>query len=72
METCLKLERVKRFPLMNKYLFLNDENITELGTLFMLFKLCNDLFKITFLRLADDKIISNNITTASMFALKTE
>lgn len=38
MEMCLKLERVKRFPLMNKYLFLNDENVTELGTLFMLLK----------------------------------
>ena len=43
---CLKLERVKRFLLMNKYLFLNDENITELGTLFMLFKVCNDFFNI--------------------------
>ena len=48
----LKLERVKRFPLMNKHLFLNDETITELGTLFMLFKVCDDLFKIPFLRLS--------------------
>lgn len=52
MEMGLKLERVKRFPLMNKYLFLNDETITELGTLFMLFKVCDDLFKIPFLRLS--------------------
>lgn len=57
---------------MNKYLFLNDENITELGTLFMLFIVCNDLFKIPFLRLVDDNIISNNIKTPSVFALKTE
>ena len=72
MEMCLKLERVKRFPLMNKYLFLNDENITELGTLFMLFIVCNDLFKIPLLRLVDDNIISNHIKTPSVFALKTE
>ena len=72
MEMCLKLERVKRFPLMNKYIFLNDENITELGTLFMLFKVCNDLFNISFLRLVDDNIISNNTKTPSVFALKTE
>ena len=72
MEMCLKLERVKRFPLMKKYLFLNDENVTELGTLFMLFKVCNYLFNIPFLRLVDDNIISNNIKTPSVFALKTE
>lgn len=72
MEMCLKLERVNRFPLMNKYLFLNDENVTELGTLFMLFKVCNYLFNIPFLRLVDDNIISNNIKTPSVFALKTE
>lgn len=57
---------------MNKYLFLNDENVTELGTLFMLFKVCNYLFNIPFLRLVDDNIISNNIKTPSVFALKTE
>ena len=56
---------------MNKYLFLNDENVTELGTLFMLFKVCNYLFNIPFLRLVDN-IISNNIKTPSVFALKTE
>lgn len=72
MKMCLKLERVKRFPLMNKYLFLNDENITELGTLFMLFKVWNDLFKIPFLRLVDDNIISYNIKTPSALALKSE
>ena len=72
MEMCLKLESVKRFPLMNKYLFLNDENVTELGTLFMLFKVCNYLFNIPFLRLVDDNIISNDIKTPSVFALKTE
>lgn len=32
----------------------------------MLFKVCNDLFKIPFLRLVDDNI------TPSVFALKTE
>lgn len=57
---------------MNKYLFLNDENVTELETLFMLFKVCNYLFNIPFLRLVDDNIISNNIKTPSVFALKTE
>ena len=72
MEMCRKLERVKRFPLMNKYLFLNDENVTGLGTLFMLFKVCNYLFNIPFLRLVDDNIISNNIKTPSVFALNTE
>lgn len=72
MKMCLKLERVKRFPLMNKYLLLNDENITELGTLFMLFKVWNDLFKIPFLRLVDDNIISNNIKPPSALALKSE
>ena len=51
MEMCLKLERVKRFPLMSKYIFLNEENITELRTVFLLFKVRNDLVKILFFRL---------------------
>ena len=72
MEMCLKLERVKRFPLMNKYIFLNEENITELRTVFLLFKVRNDLVKILFFRLVGDNIISNNTKTPSVLALETE